>query len=175
MDYRLLANVYVVRVTSTTAAKRSPLASFSLIVQRPHFGGGLLTILLDNTVQLIQCSTKEVAQNIIRLQYGPNGKQLVVRATSQNDRREWIDTITSSLQPPRTPYKCASTPCVGKQTYQTANCARVSTAVAAPPLSSLTLDAIKKLADGYDQLATQWTHVAKETRQFNVQIAQYAV
>ncbi|KAG6955660.1 hypothetical protein JG688_00011787 [Phytophthora aleatoria] len=91
----LLTTVYIVRVASKTLS--STKRSSTLVIQRPRFAGGLLTIPLDGTVQLIQCFTKEVAHGIIRLQYGPKGKTLVMRAANAFERKKWIAAIVDSL------------------------------------------------------------------------------
>ncbi|KAF1793842.1 hypothetical protein GQ600_23780 [Phytophthora cactorum] len=65
--------------------------------------GWSIAIPLDGTVQLIQCSTKEVAHGIIRLQYGPKGKTLVMRAANAFERKKWIATIVDSLATHRAP------------------------------------------------------------------------
>ncbi|KAF1775800.1 hypothetical protein GQ600_24581 [Phytophthora cactorum] len=101
MKSRLLTTVYIVRVASKTLS--STKRSSTLVIQRPRFAGGLLPIPLDGTVQLIQCSTKEVAHGIIRLQYGPKGKTLVMRAANAFERKKWIATIVDSLATHRAP------------------------------------------------------------------------
>jgi hypothetical protein len=102
---RLLTSVYIVRVASTTwsAAKRCKAgAAFALIIQRPRYAGGVLTVPLD---QLVRCSTKDMAQHIIRLKHGrdANAKQLVLRAASAVEREVWVAAIESALTPRRTP------------------------------------------------------------------------
>ncbi|POM62405.1 hypothetical protein PHPALM_28445 [Phytophthora palmivora] len=141
----LLTTVYIVRVAPmpSTTHKRSSSTTFSLILQRPLFAGGLLRIPLNNTVQLIQCSTKDVAQNIIRLQYGPKRKHLAMRKDNAVERKQWITTIERFL---------TLDPKLSER-------------------SQYSLDAIKRLADGYDSLAQQWSQVATETRQFNADIS----
>ncbi|KAG7375362.1 Mitochondrial fission process protein 1 [Phytophthora pseudosyringae] len=170
--------------------------AFSLIIQRPRFAGGLQTIPLDATVELLQGSTKDIAHNIIRLQYGPKGKHLVLRASSSFERKGWVialvdplaahdtskaaappTTRTSKTIPPTTlrassstsasPITHGSHQAVSNKTIDDANVA--SPNVPQPPLNSL--DAAKRLAEGYDSLALQWAQVATETRQFNAEIS----
>ncbi|KAE8880300.1 hypothetical protein PF010_g32317 [Phytophthora fragariae] len=177
----LLTSVYIVRVTSKTcaAAKYSEASSSCLIVRRSRFAGGLLTIALDSTVRLIQCSTKDVEHNIIRLQYGRRGKLLVMRAANDVEHKEWITAITSSLSTFQAPKLQA--PATSRQSFEVVRRssviaqARYSRALEAddvmPLRLSQSLDATKRLADGYDNLAAQWAQVATETRQFSADIA----
>ncbi|EGZ27660.1 hypothetical protein PHYSODRAFT_293434 [Phytophthora sojae] len=140
----LLTSVCIARASSMArAATKDPETSgFALIIQRSRFAGGLLVIPLDSTVRLTQCFTKDLAQNIIRLQYGRRGKQLVMRAANTVEYKEWTTAIKSSL----------------------------TDDVMAPRLSQ-SLDAIKRLVEGYDDVAVQWAQVATETRQFSADIA----
>ncbi|KAG3085053.1 hypothetical protein PI124_g19025 [Phytophthora idaei] len=179
----LLTTVYIVRVASKTLS--STKRSSTLVIQRPRFAGGLLTIPLDGTVQLIQCSTKEVAHGIIRLQYGPKGKTLVMRAANAFERKKWIAAIVDSLATHRAPNVATPT-----QTRTWKTVAQAIPRASSPNRVSITqelhatvprtlhtrlslhsLDAIKRLADGYDSLAQQWAQVATETRQFNAEIS----
>ncbi|KAK1948587.1 Mitochondrial fission process protein 1 [Phytophthora citrophthora] len=189
---KLLAAVSIVRIisTSSTDSNISWTPLYSLIIQRPRFVGGLLKIPLDVTVQLTQCSTKDIAQNIIRLRYGPKGKHLAMRAANISERKQWITALSNCLTASHAAKSTASssyrtTKVMGMST----NLPKTATAIpqgrhniwrtldrassfseAVPPLPLYSLDAIKRLAEGYDYLAQQWAQVAMETRQFHVEI-----
>ncbi|KAJ8578867.1 hypothetical protein ON010_g333 [Phytophthora cinnamomi] len=164
----LLASVYIVRT------KRSEAANVSLIIQRPRIYGGLLAIPLDRTVRLLQCSSKDVERNIIRLQYGRRGRHLIMRAANTVKHKEWITEITYSMATFQTSEVMSRNSITDQPRFPQASKA---TSVDNLPVTSIplrlsqSLDAIKRLADGYDNLAVQWAQVATETRQFSAEIA----
>ncbi|GMF20180.1 unnamed protein product [Phytophthora fragariaefolia] len=97
--HRFLSTIYLVR----TALPRLPLvkyttaAAFNLIIQRPRIAGGTLTIPLDSTVKIVSGLSKDVAGNVIRLQYGPSNKNLVMRALSPSECGRWLNAIRQAV------------------------------------------------------------------------------
>ncbi|KAG1699772.1 hypothetical protein DVH05_012665 [Phytophthora capsici] len=83
-----LSTVYLVHITQ---------GNFNLVIKRPRVAGGTLTIPLDLTVRISNPISKDREQNIIRLQYGPKATQLVMRAASYQDRKQWLVAIAAAM------------------------------------------------------------------------------
>ncbi|RQM12185.1 hypothetical protein DD237_002820 [Peronospora effusa] len=104
-----LSTVYLVQMAPLkTVWTDSPIqaATLHLIIRRPRIAGGVLTVPIDSTVRLVQCSLKEASHHTIRLRYGrPHRKCLVMRASNSLEYDKWLVGIIRAMA------AAAPTPC----------------------------------------------------------------
>ncbi|OWZ21126.1 hypothetical protein PHMEG_0004363 [Phytophthora megakarya] len=95
----ILSTVYIVCTTQPKPAgiERSKHATLNLVIQRPRVAGKMVTIPLDATVKVATGSSKDAEHNIIRLNYGLSSKKIAVRASSSQERDQWLFKITTAL------------------------------------------------------------------------------
>uniref|UniRef100_A0AAV1T5I2 Uncharacterized protein n=1 Tax=Peronospora matthiolae TaxID=2874970 RepID=A0AAV1T5I2_9STRA len=158
----------------STATKRSlvywfPNARIFRIIQCARFAWGFSTVPFADTFQLTRYGAKVVApRTICRRTAQMIDNSLCTLQVEAN--QEQTDVIADSL-----PTSCALPKCVSgriddRQASPSAECTRSPYAVALP-LPSLSRDSANRLDDSYDLLASQWTQMVTETRQFYAQIA----
>ncbi|ETI43929.1 hypothetical protein F441_11199 [Phytophthora nicotianae CJ01A1] len=94
----LLSNVYLVHAALVdTKYPTTTDAVFNLIIRRPRFAGGNLSIPIDSNVRLVKCSRKEAPYNTIRLRYGKTRKCVVIRASDSLEREKWLVGIIQAM------------------------------------------------------------------------------
>ncbi|CAI5738965.1 unnamed protein product [Hyaloperonospora brassicae] len=95
------STVYLLGAAQPNIAATKDSTAFNLVIQRPRIAGGTLILALDATVKLIrENGMKDTDRHVLRLQYGPSSKHLILRASSAQERQQWLVAIAAAMPPP---------------------------------------------------------------------------
>ena len=98
---RFPSTVYLLCAAQPNIAATKDSTAFNLVIQRPRIAGGTLILALDATVTLVQANgMRDTDRHVLRLQYGPSSKHLILRASSSQERQQWLVAIAAALPTP---------------------------------------------------------------------------